>query len=222
MKNIEARNDFDPEKEVPSLGGKVLFITGEIHFAVNHLGNSMVIDCLLPTLLRTADLPNSDVRILVTTSMGYGFHPSNGISFAELDNRSPMSRLMLGGWIRYGHSKLANILYPSELARRYPQITSVSVHPGVVATDLMYNQTWQVRWFIHITCWMQGIKYLTPQQGAWNQVWCATVAKKKELVNGGFYYPVGVEKLSKLDKTANDKDLAGRLWNWTQDVLQRF
>ena len=182
----------------------------------------MLIDCLLPTLLRTAEAPNSDVRILSTTSMGYGFHPGNGISFEELDAHKGMSRFLLGGWIRYGHSKLANILYPAELARRYPKIKSMSIHPGVVATDLMYDQSWQVRWFIHITCWMQGLKYLTPHQGCWNQVYCAAVAKKDELVNGGFYYPVGVHSPGKLDKTARDEKLAGRLYEWTQGILEKF
>ncbi|KAF2437595.1 oxidoreductase [Karstenula rhodostoma CBS 690.94] len=316
MKNIQARADFDPAKEVPSLEGKVLFITGgtagigaetartlaphgpshiyitgrnrkaadtligeiqgghasvgmtfievdftslasvkegvqkgfkherldvlmctagvmaqpavlskdgyEIQFAINHLAHAMVIDILLPTLLRTARAPSSDVRILSTTSMGYGFHPNNGISFAELDSRNPMSRFMLGAWVRYGHSKLANILYPAELARRYPEITSLSIHPGVVGTDLVYNQHWQTRWFIHITCWLSGLKYLTPHQGCWNQVYCATVAKKEELVNGGFYYPVGLHAPDKLDKTATDVNLAGKLFKWTQDVLQKF
>ncbi|OAF98767.1 oxidoreductase [Paraphaeosphaeria sporulosa] len=325
MKNIQARADFDPVKEVPSLEGKVLFITGgtagigaetartlaphgpshiyitgrnrkaadtligdiqksyasvgmtfievdftslssvkdnvqkgfkherldvlmctagimasppvlskdgyetptdhetpEIQFATNHLAHAMLIDVLLPTLLRTARTPASDVRILSTTSMGYGFHPGNGISFAELDSRSSMPRFMLGGWVRYGHSKLANILYPAELARRYPEITSLSIHPGVVATDLMYKQDWQTRWFIHITCWLQGLKYLTPHQGCWNQVYCAAVAKKEELVNGGFYYPVGLHAPDKLDKAATDANLAGRLWEWTQGVLQKF
>ena len=182
----------------------------------------MLIDWLLPTLLRTAKAPESDVRILSTTSMGYGFHPSCGISFEELDAHKPMMRFMFGRWIRYGHSKLANILYPSELARRYPQITSISIHPGLVATDLVYSQPWHIRWFVHVTSWMQGLTYLTPHQGCWNQVFCATVAKKEELVNGGFYYPVGVYSPEKLDKTAKDEALTGRLWEWTQAVLEKF
>lgn len=182
----------------------------------------MLIDCLLPTLLRTAKAPDSDVRILCTTSLGFAFHPRGGFSFKELDAHKPMSRLLLGGWIRYGQSKLANILYPVELARRYPQITSVSIHPGVVATDLIDSQPWQTRWFIAISCWTQGLDYMPPHKGCWNQVYCATVAKKEELVNGGFYIPVGKHDPGKLDKTAQDAELAGRLWTWTQGVLERF
>ncbi|KAF1967966.1 NAD(P)-binding protein, partial [Bimuria novae-zelandiae CBS 107.79] len=47
----------------------------EIQLAINHLAHAMLIDCLLPTLLPTAQFPNSDVRILSTTSMGYQFAP---------------------------------------------------------------------------------------------------------------------------------------------------
>lgn len=39
-------------------------------------------------------------------------------------------------WARYGQSKLANVLFTRELASRYPSITSVAVHPGVIKTDL--------------------------------------------------------------------------------------
>lgn len=63
---------------------------------------------------------------------------------------------------------------------------------------------------------------MPPHKGCWNQVYCATVAKKEELVNGGFYIPVGKHDPGKLDKTAQDAELAGRLWTWTQGVLERF
>ena len=66
------------------------------------------------------------------------------------------------------------------------------------------------------------MEYLEPRQGCWNQVFCAAVAKKEELVNGGFYYPVGVHSPGKLDAAAGDAELAGRLYEWTQRVLERF
>lgn len=194
----------------------------EIQFATNHLGHAMLIQCLLPTLLRTAEQPGSDVRVLQLTSMGYAFHPRGGISFAELDAHKPMRRLLLGGWVRYGHSKLANILYAAELARRYPQITSVSVHPGVVLTDLYFSQPWYSRWFISLGAYLQGLGFLQPHQGCWNQTWCAAAAQKEELVNGGYYYPVGVEKFGELDGTARDEKLAARLYEWTEGVLAKF
>lgn len=193
----------------------------EIQFATNHLGHAMLIQCLLPLLLHTAALPGADVRVLSTSSLGYGMHPQPGICFDELDAGSVMHRVLFGGNVRYGQSKLANILYASELARRHPQITSVSLHPGVVLTDLVYTQRRIKLWFMHLGCWLMGIGYLTPQQGCFSQVWCATVAKE-ELRNGGFYYPVGVDKTEMLDAKARDGDLAKRLWEWTDGVLAKF
>ncbi|PVH95749.1 NAD(P)-binding protein [Periconia macrospinosa] len=193
----------------------------ENQFAVNHLAHAQLTSLLLPTLLRTAALPGSDVRVLSFTSEGYGFHPSNGISFQELDSRGVMKRWLMGGWVRYGHSKLANILFASELARRHPEITAVSVHPGLVETGLVSNQPWQTRWFIGITAWLTGIKYLQPEKGCWSGVWCAAAATKEELRNGGFYIPVGVDSWNKLDKTARNPELAAKLWDWTETVLRK-
>lgn len=193
----------------------------EIQFAVNHLGNSMVTSYLLPTLLATAALPNSDVRVINVTSLGYGLHPSNGISFSELDAHSVMNRFFMGPWMRYGQSKLANILAAAELARRHPQITTVSVHPGVVKTDLVHSQTFLNRVFIYTMNFLMGVKFMEPEQGAWNSVWCAAAAKKVDLKNGGFYIPVGDERSVDLekDKVASSKELASKLWDWTDSIL---
>ncbi len=106
----------------------------EIQFAVNHLAHAMVIDQLLPVLQRTSDLPEADVRIICLSSEGHAGHPSGGFLFDKL--RTPMDTFF-GSWIRYGQSKLANVMYAAELARRFPKILSVSVHPGVVATELV-------------------------------------------------------------------------------------
>ncbi|KAF2800200.1 NAD(P)-binding protein [Melanomma pulvis-pyrius CBS 109.77] len=196
----------------------------EIQFAVNHLGNAMVTSHLLPTLLATAAQPGTDVRVVNITSLGYAMRPSSGISFAELDAHSNMNRVFMGPWMRYGHSKVANILSATELARRHPQITAVSVHPGVVRTDLVHSQTFLNRVFIYSMNWLMGIKFMEPEQGAWNTVWCAAAAKKEELKNGGFYIPVGEEKSKDLekDKVAASKELAGKLWEWTEGVLGKF
>jgi NAD(P)-dependent dehydrogenase (short-subunit alcohol dehydrogenase family) len=194
----------------------------EIQFATNHLGHAMLTDCLLPTLLRTANEPKSDVRIINLSSIGYALGPSCGISFDELDAKSTMKRSVMGGWVRYGQSKLANILFSYELARRYPQITSVSVHPGVVLTDLYHLQTRGNRFFIYWSCWAQGIKLLEPHQGAWNQTWCAAAAKKQQLQNGKFYLPVGAERTDTLNSLGKDEKLAKELWDWTEKVLAKF
>lgn len=117
-------------------------------------------------------------------------------------------------------AKLANILYAAELARRYPRILAVSVHPGVVKTGLVTNLPWVKRVFVTAANWAQGM--LEPHQGCWSQLWVAAAAKRDELVNGAFYMPVGVESNSTLDKTAKDEELAKKLWEWTDEVLAKY
>jgi NAD(P)-dependent dehydrogenase (short-subunit alcohol dehydrogenase family) len=193
----------------------------EIQFATNHLGHAMLLRELLPTLVKTAQHPNSDVRIISLTSLGYTVRPSMGIDFKKLASSSTMGGLG-GTWIRYGQSKLANILYASELARRYPGITSVSLHPGIVRTPLYHTQPWYNRLFIQVGHYMSG-GLMEPEQGAWNTTWAAAAAKKEELRNGGFYLPVGSESYDTvLDRTAKDGKLAAQLWDWTEQVLLKF
>ena len=87
----------------------------EIQFGTNHIGHALLIKLLLPTLQRTATQLNADVRIVSNTSVGFKAHPASGIAFEYL--RTKQEYPLIGHWIRYGQSKLANILYVEELAR---------------------------------------------------------------------------------------------------------
>lgn len=112
-------------------------------------------------------------------------------------------------------------MYAAELARRYPQILAVSVHPGVVETELVTKLPWAKRSFVYSANWVQGIRLMTPEQGCFSQTWAAT-AKRSEMVNGGFYVPVGVLSNDALDKDATDPDIAKKLWEWTNEVVAGF
>jgi NAD(P)-dependent dehydrogenase (short-subunit alcohol dehydrogenase family) len=114
----------------------------------------------------------------------------------------------------YGQSKLANLLYPSELAKRYPSITSVAVHPGFIKTELHAHEGFADRLIVNLL----ADKWLDEKQGAWNQTWAATT-KKEELKNGAYYEPVGVEAKPGT-KMGRDAGLAGRLWEWTERELE--
>ncbi|KAK7028673.1 short-chain dehydrogenase reductase family, partial [Favolaschia claudopus] len=187
----------------------------EIHFAVNHLAHALFIKLLLPTLLRTAEKPNSDVRVVALTSQGFGMHPSGGVVFKDL--RTTQSGSMLQRATRYGQSKLANILYVSELARRHgSQIIGCSIHPGVVQTELLTTQSLAVRaasWLTH------PFSVLTPEQGAYNTLWAAT-SDKANIVNGEYYEPVGVP--GRHLRMSRDEKLAKELWEWTEKELEGY
>jgi len=98
-------------------------------FQTNHLGHFALTATLLPLLSPRA-------RIINVSSMGYQF-ASKGL---ELDNLN--GEREYGPWSSYGLSKLENILFANELQRRarmsdaYAGITTYSLHPGAVQTDL--------------------------------------------------------------------------------------
>lgn len=110
----------------------------ELQFQTNHLGHALLIKLLLPTLLQTAEAPDSDVRVICQSSLGFQIAPMGGIRFDSLKTTQEDLSILpdsFGTYYRYGQSKLANILTAAELAKRYPQITAVSVHPGIVDTQ---------------------------------------------------------------------------------------
>lgn len=78
-------------------------------------------------------------------------------------------------------------MYPEELVRRYPSIKAVSVHPGVVETDLLTSLPPFRRRLIYGVVKLQGIKILKEDEGYLNQLWAVAGARGNELVNGAFY-----------------------------------
>ena len=185
----------------------------ELQFGTNHMGHALLTKLLLPTLLKTAEQPNSDVRIINVSSEGHQMAPGAGIIYeqAELEK--------WGTWRRYGQSKLANILHARELARRYPSITSTALHPGVIVTDLYasMNQTLVGKVFgvIASTATSAGLLYDVPK-GAKNQLWAATASK--ETVRQSYYWKPVASKGSG-SALAQKQDLAEKLWGWTEKEL---
>jgi len=188
----------------------------EIQFGTNHVGHALLIKLLMPLMQKTTKLPGGgDVRITLLSSEGHFLAPKEGIDFEHLKSADFNHGGPLGAsWARYGQSKLANILYASQLAKRHPEITTLAIHPGVVATTLAD----------HLGLWDKAIVYLTsywqmkkPKEGAYNQVWAAT-ADKSKMDNGRYYVPVGTLKKS----SREDEAVADKLWEWTQKELEGY
>lgn len=189
----------------------------EIQMGTNHMGHALLTKLLMPTLLETAKRPGADVRVITLTSAGHHVTVSGGLKFdqAGLEKEST--------WRRYGNSKLANLLFARELAEQYPTITSLSVHPGVIVTDLFTNIATNV--FMKVGIWIYGFlamvlpgHYKNAEGGALNSTWCAT-SPKENLVNGAFYRPVGVKNDG--SKWAQDKGLQKKLWEWTETEISK-
>jgi NAD(P)-dependent dehydrogenase (short-subunit alcohol dehydrogenase family) len=192
----------------------------EIQFAINHLSHALFAKLLLPTMLKTAaETPNADVRIISLSSTAHSAAPSAGIEFENLstDQSSCGPFFVPSKFARYGQSKLANLVYPMALAKHYPSITSVAVHPGFVRTALHDSEGMFDKILVNTA--RKG-EWLKPEQGAHTQLWAATTAKKG-LVNGAYYEPIGVKVVPGLE-SARDGVLAERLWEWTEKALARF
>ena len=194
----------------------------ENQFGINHMAHHLLVKRLLPLLEKTAKSQGSDadVRIVVLTSLGFQASAMipGGIMFDTL--KSPQAEA--GGedmnkWLRYGQSKLANIHFTRELARRYPDITSVVVHPGTVWTDIIYRLSEKDKKFVE-----DSNDIIVPAEvGAYNTVWAATT-DKKNLKNGGLFMPVGKSGDDKEIPQSLDRELAQRLWEWTEGEIKPF
>jgi daunorubicin C-13 ketoreductase len=112
------------------------------------------------------------------------------------------------GYRTYGGSKTANILFAAEAARRWPDITSVSFHPGVVRTN--FGDGTLTRLFYRIAPFL-----VTPEKAGALLVRLAT-APKEDLVNGAYY--VG-HKVTEPAAHAKDPVAAAKLWDASVKVV---
>ncbi|KAL2843062.1 hypothetical protein BJX68DRAFT_244282 [Aspergillus pseudodeflectus] len=185
----------------------------EIQLGTNHTGHFLLTTLLLPTLLRTAEEePDSDVRVVSLSSIGHNLAPS----FDTILDQERLKRCNTHA--RYGASKVANILFAAELARRYPSITSVSVHPGLIATDL-YGPIGRRNPVAALGSRVLGAVGTQVDAGARNQLWAAAGAKKDELVNGAYYVPVGICK--GFNRYVRSEEMGRELWEWSEREVRK-
>ncbi|KAI7542634.1 hypothetical protein KC331_g7861 [Hortaea werneckii] len=184
----------------------------EWQFGVNHLAHALFVQILMPLLVQTAQTsdPDFDVRIItVASEAAKVFAPKQGLLLDEV--RGDMARW--GGMARYGHSKLANVLFARKLAEMYPCIRSIAVHPGLVRTE---NQSKAdgAGWFMYLWKPLLAFTGLTVEEGAKTQLWAATAS---EAQSGKFYFPVGKENDG--GRHGNDLKMSDDLWRWTDKEL---
>ncbi len=157
----------------------------EINFGVNHLG-----PFLFTHLLRRTFRPATRI-VNVTSAMHFRV---DKIDFEKL-SRPSTSFLGLND---YATSKLANILFTRELARRQPDWRTYAVHPGFVDTAIIPK--W-VRPFVRR-------QLISPEEGATTTVRCATEESLGS--ESGLYYTRSGQ--STPSTIAMDDALAGELW----------
>lgn len=164
----------------------------ELTFATNHLGHYLLTRSLLPCLQAPARIVN------VASEAHYGPKELRWEALTEATKTRT-------GFPEYGVSKLCNVLFTKELARRLAdqQITALAVHPGVVATDVWRQVPSPLRWVIKRFM-------LSPEQGARSTIAAATAP---ELVDKSGAYLDWDCKIKPPSKLAEDPALARELWS---------
>jgi retinol dehydrogenase-12 len=167
----------------------------ELHFAVNHLGHFALTQLLLDRL--AASGPGARV-VNVSSEAHYN---ARGIDFAAVRRRTAT----FAGAREYAVSKLCNVLFTQELARRLDGTvtTSYALHPGVVASDIWRRVPRLARPFI-------TRRMLTTEQGAVTSVYCAT-SPAGAGDSGLFYDKCAVRPPS----AAATPELAELLWKYS-------
>jgi retinol dehydrogenase-12 len=161
----------------------------EMTLGVNHLAHFMLTSQLL-SLLRKSPEP----RVVTVSSM---VHAGGRIDFDNMN-----SQRSFDGYHAYANSKLANVLFANELARREPWLVANSLHPGVINTKLL-----------HAAFSMAGASLA---EGARTSVYLAASPEVKG-IKGKYFDRCAVVMPS---LSASDQRLAQRLWEWSENALR--
>ena len=173
----------------------------ELHFGVNHLGHFALTMLLLDRLKASGSGAGQGARVVTVSSDAHYGAP--GIDFDAVRRSTPS----FTGQREYAVSKLCNVLFTQELARRAGDVSSYALHPGVVASDIWRRVPWPARAIIKR-------RMLTVEQGAVTSLYCAT-SPAVAAESGLFYDKCAVRAPSKVATP----ELAGLLWKhsteWT-------
>lgn len=171
----------------------------ETTFAVNHLAPFLLTTLLLDRLRESAP-----ARVVTVSSDA---HQGARLDFDDLQAEHGYR-----GMAVYGRSKLANILFTRELARRLEGsgVVAVTMHPGVVATGFGHNDGGMLSLGLRV-----ARPFLrSPEKGADTAVWLC-VAPDRELEPGGWYVD---RRLRAPTAEAQDEAVARRLWEVSEQL----
>lgn len=171
----------------------------EMHIGVNHLGHFLLTYLLIGLLKRSAP-----ARVVVVSSLAHNF---GWIRFHDLHSQGSYN-----SGLAYCQSKLANVLFARELARRLQgtNVTVNSVHPGTVNSDLTRHSTLMMLLFTILSIFLK-----TPREGAQTSIYCA-VAEELHSISGKHFSdcaPAFVAPQGRSEETAR------RLWDVSCELL---
>lgn len=175
----------------------------ELQFGVNHLGHFLLTNLLLDLMVESGP-----ARIVNVASGG---HKIGNIHFDDINLTKNYNIFKA-----YSQSKLANILFTYELARRLKgkDVTVNALHPGAVASQMGINR--ETGFGKLITTILKPF-FLTPEQGAQTAIYLAT-SKEVEGVTGKYFYK---KKQIASSKKSYNKQIAKRLWRISYKMVKQ-
>ena len=167
--------------------------------SINHIGHFLLTTSLL-------DLMGKGSRIVVVAS---GAHKTGKIHFDDINLHRGFNVIKA-----YSQSKLANVLFTRELARRVKDkgITVNCCHPGAVATNIGIDR--ETGFGKTVTGLLKPF-FQTPEQGARTAVFLATDDSVAD-VSGEYFYKC---KIAKSSKRSKDMELAKELFEFSSKLI---
>ncbi|MFO0891882.1 MAG: SDR family oxidoreductase [Isosphaeraceae bacterium] len=178
----------------------------EMTFALNHLGYFLLTNLLLDMLISSAP-----ARVVNVSSCGHEL--AGGLDLSDLQRERGYR-----GFPAYHQSKLANLLFTYELARRLSGtgVTVNALHPGLVATRIGLNNGLGWRLIKPLISWAYGIRYVSPEVGAQTLTYLAT-SLEVEGQSGGYYVS---NKAAASSPASRDGAAALSLWELSERMTE--
>lgn len=170
----------------------------EMQMGVNHLSHFLLTNLLLDCLKASAP-----ARVItVTSTLHKKAEKLDFDTFKGFEKYNPSAA--------YNQSKLANVLFAYELAKRLEGtgVTSTTLHPGAVNTDIIRDMPWLVRKAI-------GFIFTTPEKGASTSIMLAS-DESLEGATAKYYDQCKEDEPSPM---ADDAGLREKLWNVSADLV---
>ena len=177
----------------------------EAQFFTNHIGHFMLVTGLLEQLGERG-------RVVMLSSSAHRQAPRSGIEFDNLDGAKGY-----GSWAAYGQSKLANLLFAKQLARRFAgsERTANAVHPGVIATGLQRH----MNPLLSAVLTLAGpLTLKSIAQGAATEVYVATNPQLRG-ISGQYFADCNIAR-PRAD--AEDPLLAQKLWDVSEQIVAKL
>jgi retinol dehydrogenase 12 len=173
----------------------------EATFAVNHLGYFLLTELLLDLL--KAGAPSRIVNV------ASGAHKQGKLDLDDVSSERGYSRIRA-----YSTSKLANILFTNELARRLEgtNVTANSLHPGAVSTNFGSSSGY----FKYLVALVRPF-LIDAEKGAETLIHLAS-SPEVAGVSGEYFYK---KKIARRSARASDPVMAARLWEVSEELTRR-